>query len=476
LVKVFFFEGFIIQVAVFHLFAKEVFDANLIVRAFEVFKDGDALLQGLGEGVDGTGEHALYEHHKEGVGRVFGGDGEAVTLEGVIGDLFVEVSVRGIKSDLNGESLAARRGEGAADIGAAVADHHALETLAEFVEDLWIGKVVFKSAFEAGPGAEKFCVEQGNEGVKFGEIVLERGGGEKKEIFGFEGTGEFVVEGGGIFEAVGFVDDDEVPWDGFYEFAVVFHLGDIEGSDDTVVDLPDVFHRVAFFEGGAAIGIVDEEMFVEAVAHFLAPLGRQAGGNEDQDAADEPAQEEFLHNHAGLNGLAEADFVSEEGPASHPFKDAFGGGELVREEVNADAQGGHEDGHTAESPEELGVIFEAEIGNGGDPAAAVKVYEVLNGFPIKENAGDFFAQRRGVGPGLKRSDGKHRCRSFFHTDLVLKMLKRAVSNCFAVFGGRRNSETRPLWARCHLRTTVVRGIPHRRTGRMVTPRTLPTGM
>ncbi|WP_372499932.1 hypothetical protein [Streptomyces sudanensis] len=95
-------------------------------------------------------------------------------------------------------------------------------------------------------------------------------------------------------------------------------------------------------QAGAVLGVHDGELQAELLGHLVAPLQGQSGGADDHDAAGPAAQEQFLDDEAGLDGLAEADVVGEEevdaGGADGPG-DRF---QLVRLDGDARAEGGLE--------------------------------------------------------------------------------------------------------------------------------------
>jgi len=68
--------------------------------------------------------------------------------------------------------------------------------------------------------------------------------------------------------------------------------------------------RLAFRPDGLAI--VDDEVLVELLAHFLLPLDRKRSRRDDQDPLGTTAGDEFLDNDTGLDCLPESDFVTDE--------------------------------------------------------------------------------------------------------------------------------------------------------------------
>ena len=61
-----------------------------------------------------------------------------------------------------------------------------------------------------------------------------------------------------------------------------------------------------------SVGVDDPEVEPELVAHLLAPLDLQAGRADDEDPAGSVAEDQFLGDQAGLDGLAETDVVGDQ--------------------------------------------------------------------------------------------------------------------------------------------------------------------
>ncbi len=69
----------------------------------------------------------------------------------------------------------------------------------------------------------------------------------------------------------------------------------------------DVPHRLS-----ARSGHGSRQLHTEAFAHLKLPLLDQSGRADDQGVADPVAQDELLQDEPGLDGLAQADVVSDE--------------------------------------------------------------------------------------------------------------------------------------------------------------------
>ena len=64
--------------------------------------------------------------------------------------------------------------------------------------------------------------------------------------------------------------------------------------------------------GANSLAVVDNEVPVELLAHFLLPLYGKRGWRNDQDPLGTTAGDEFFDNNTGLDSLPESDFVTDE--------------------------------------------------------------------------------------------------------------------------------------------------------------------
>jgi hypothetical protein len=158
---------------------------------------------------------------------------------------------------------------------------------------------------------------------------LEGGGGEEN-FWGGEGG---IADGGGdlagffvdVAEAVGFVDDDEVP--GNVAELEGFGGGELVGANEDFAGLVKGVDEATLAEGWRFEDFGGEAEFIE---EFLLPLLAEGGGKNEKDAAAAlgPA---LGDDEGGLDGFAEADFVSKD--------DAFGEGGADGEEGGVDLVG-----------------------------------------------------------------------------------------------------------------------------------------
>ena len=58
--------------------------------------------------------------------------------------------------------------------------------------------------------------------------------------------------------------------------------------------------------------IVDDEVLVELLVHFLLPLDCERSGRNDEDSVGPAASDKLFDDDTGLDGLPEADLVTDE--------------------------------------------------------------------------------------------------------------------------------------------------------------------
>ena len=162
---------------------------------------------------------------------------------------------------------------------------------------------------------------------------MEWRGSEKDFVGGERGFADGGGDFGGLFidvaEAVGLVDDDEVPVD-VSEFEG-FGGGELVGADEDFAGLVKGVEEAALAEGG---GFEDFGREAEFVGEFLLPLFAKSGGEDEENAAAAfgPA---LGDDEGGFDGFAEANFVGENDAFGEWGADGEEGGvDLVRVEVD----------------------------------------------------------------------------------------------------------------------------------------------
>ena len=138
-----------------------------------------------------------------------------------------------------------------------------------------------------------------------------------------DGLGDFAGGFPDVAEAVGFIDDDEVPGD-------LFDVGGAGGGEVIGAD----GDMVGLAKGGGA-AFQNNRRKGEFIGEFLLPLFAEGGGEDEEDfaAALGPA---LRHDDASFDGFAEPYFVGEEDALGEGGANGKEGGiDLVRIEVHA---------------------------------------------------------------------------------------------------------------------------------------------
>ncbi len=234
----------------------------------------------------------------------------------------------------------------------------ALDTFGFFGEEFFVGGTEFAGIEDAVDGLGDFLVvrgfldEVGEVGVavwveeaEAGEVAvgaqLLGRGGEEEEAFDFGGELlDDLVFGAGLvgvpLEVVGFVNDEEIPA-GFEDLGGAGFGGGEKGEagEDELGIEEGVDAFVVVLNGLAAVFVKETEEEIEAAEEFDEPLMEEGVGDEDEDAGGAAGELEAMKDEAGLDGFAEADFVSEEDAGEEAAGDFTGDGHLMRDQVNA---------------------------------------------------------------------------------------------------------------------------------------------
>ena len=136
---------------------------------------------------------------------------------------------------------------------------------------------------------------------------------------------------GAAADAVGLVDDDQVP-SGRNQVleplavvagelllapaaAGIHRLHGVERADDLIVHPPEILILVdgaGLPQSGQAAGKDEAEILVEVPLHFRLPLQHQPGGRDDENPANKTPDLQLAQDQARLDRLAEPDFVGKE--------------------------------------------------------------------------------------------------------------------------------------------------------------------
>ena len=145
-------------------------------------------------------------------------------------------------------------------------------------------------------------------------------------------------------------------------------------DDEAVVRAPGVDAEPALLAAVEhVVAAVDLEVQPEPALHLVAPLEGHGGGADDEDVVDLLAQEQFLHDEPGLDGLAEPHVVGDEEIGPRQGERLFERDELVVHEPDAGAKG---------ALEKLGVA-----GGDGIPGEGVEPGGELSGSLHSEKGG-----------------------------------------------------------------------------------------
>jgi hypothetical protein len=160
-------------------------------------------------------------------------------------------------------------------------------------------------------------------------VAVVRGGGEEQAVLeargelagelcqiGVDGVALLVARGGDV---VGLVEHQHALAaalaEGHAQGLLVFGAAQgLIGDDESPAALPGVGADAALAaDPGDVLAVDDLEAQAEAALHLALPLQADGGGADDQDQVEALAEEQLLQDEAGLDGLAEADVVGDEG-------------------------------------------------------------------------------------------------------------------------------------------------------------------
>ncbi len=85
--------------------------------------------------------------------------------------------------------------------------------------------------------------------------------------------------------------------------------------------------------------VVADQLDRKLAPHFPLPLLDQRRWHQDQHGTSEPADHQLRQDQPSLDGLAQADFIAEHGPAAESPQDGLGGADLVLEQLDVANQG-----------------------------------------------------------------------------------------------------------------------------------------
>ena len=247
-----------------------------------------------------------------------------------LGHLAVQLGLLRSGCDPVGARQAA--GQHERDVAATVAHHHLPQSgvqAAEVASRLWTvpGAVAVAELARRTqvPGAH-----EGHELVEVAQAVLHGRGGEEDEMAGTQGAGQTTRGPARVAHPVSLIDHDQVPLGAGHGIEEWRAAGGRDRGDD---------HRmVAVALGrGPAAALGHDRGEGELAVELLLPLLDEAGGGEHQGRARQAPQPQLAKHEGGLDRLAQAHLVGEDGPTLHGPKHPGGGSELVGEGLEAQA-------------------------------------------------------------------------------------------------------------------------------------------
>jgi len=177
---------------------------------------------------------------------------------------------------------------------------------------------------ERVPTAEQTGPQQGDDVVEVGQFVLDGRRREEKRVIVGEVVDEVVAIGFLVFHVVSLVHDEDVPVASEHGRAVSVAFGGVNAGNDVVVGI----------ESLELVIVVADEVESELLEEFALPLFGQLGRGEDQHRVVGLAIVHLLQDHANLNGLSEANLVSEECLPIHLEESSVSSVDLMFEEFD----------------------------------------------------------------------------------------------------------------------------------------------
>ena len=160
--------------------------------------------------------------------------------------------------------------------------------------------------------AKGVLVDEADQAKEFEQRVLQRCSREQQLVppgqRQLQRVGDDVLRLVDVAQAMGFVDDHQIPWQGVHVARLAFD--ELVGTDDDLGRFKRA--ELALFDrrvvGPGFQNAAGEKEFLR---EFLIPLRAQVGGHDDQNPA--LSLRPFLRQHeAGFDGLAKADFIGQQ--------------------------------------------------------------------------------------------------------------------------------------------------------------------
>ena len=218
-------------------------------------------------------------------------------------------------------------GQGDLHLAARVAHHHVHHQLAQLHLVAGHARVaaLHELLAERAHRLQLARLQQRNQVEELVQVVLHRRRRQQEQVALAQVVDELPADAGAVLQVVRLVHDDDVVGVLQNVPAVRGQLRRADGSD----------HAVELAPGFAAEGaelrvVVGNALDAELVRHLFLPLAYQRWRGEDQHLARQPAQQQLLQHQAGLDRLAQAHLVAEEGAPPHSAEHLPGGVYLER--------------------------------------------------------------------------------------------------------------------------------------------------
>jgi len=209
------------------------------------------------------------------------GLGQAVAVDAleergavIFAEFVVEFALRSVEFAIEG--LFEARWEVAGDLFLGSAEDEGAQRLGENQAGVGVGIAERGLGVdEDRGGAEHSGVEEIEERPEIAEVVLDGGSGEGEAMVAFDEADGFGGFGGGVFDGLGFVEDDVIELDILEELDIPAE-GAVGGDDDVVI------HEGLAMAGAFDAGVVEEAEFWSKTVGFGDPVEDERFGDDDE--------------------------------------------------------------------------------------------------------------------------------------------------------------------------------------------------
>ena len=212
-----------------------------------------------------------------------------------------------------------------------VADHHFAQ---QRTQPLAVAGVAGIAAADVLPlevrlGLQMARFQQRQQVVKLQKVVLHGRGGEQEQMAAVQRVDELPVAGAAVLAMMGLVDDHQVPGRGGHHLGPPLTLGKRQRRQ----------HAIGVGPVVGAVGLPrprrDGELQVKLRPQLLVPLRHQGRRDEDQHPPHQSAQQVLPQQQAGLDRLAEPNFIGQQHPPAEMPQHLANCLDLMRQVVDA---------------------------------------------------------------------------------------------------------------------------------------------